>query len=69
MAKVHKVSMFITDIEGYSDVEDLINQCLRQYDLSPNHIKVESSDEFEWDDDLPINKIYSTKEDYEKYFE
>lgn len=68
MARVHKVTMFITDIEGDSDVEDLIKNGLRRYDLHPKFIEVNSSDEFEWDDDLLINKVSGTKEDFKKYF-
>jgi hypothetical protein len=68
MAKVHKVTMFVTDIEGDSDIEDLVVCGLRMYDLYPEFINVDSSEEFEWDDDLAINKMDSTKEDYEKYF-
>lgn len=68
MAVVHKVSMYVTDIEGDSIIENLIKSGLDRYDLYPKFIKVESSEEFEWDDDLPINKINSTKEDFERYF-
>jgi hypothetical protein len=68
MSKVHKVSMFITDIDGDNDIEDLIKHCLNSYDLFPECIEVKSSEEFKWDDDLVINKINSTKEDFEKYF-
>jgi len=68
MAKVHKVTMFVTDIEGDSDLDDLIEHGLRSYDLYPKFIKVESSKEFEWDDDLEINKVNGKKEDFEDYF-
>lgn len=68
MAKVHKVTMFVTDIDGDSDIEDLIGCGLRMYDLYPEFINVDTSEEFEWDDDLAINKNDSTKEDFEKYF-
>lgn len=68
MAKVHKVTMFVPDIEGDSDIEDLIVCGLHMYDLYPQFIKIDSSEEFEWDDDLAINKNDGTKEDFEAYF-
>ena len=52
MARVHKVSMFVTDIEGDSNLEDLIEYGLNRYDLYPSFIEVKSSEEFEWDDDF-----------------
>ena len=73
VARLHKVTMFVTDIESDSDLEDdledLIVHGLSRYDLSPSCIEVQSSKEFEWDDELKINYTNSTKEDFEKYFE
>jgi hypothetical protein len=68
MAKVHKVSMFVTDIDGDSNLKDLIVHGLSRYDLFPEFIEVKSSEEFEWEDDLEINDVECTKDKFEKYF-
>ena len=68
MARVHKVSMYITDIEGDSVVTDAIRHGLNRYDLFPEFIKIESSDEFEWEDDLEINNVECSENEFEKYF-
>jgi hypothetical protein len=60
--------MYVKDIEGDSNLEELIEYGLRSYDLYPKFIEVQSSKEFEWDDDLSINKCDSTKEDFKQYF-
>lgn len=67
MARVHKVSMYITDIEGDSNLEDLIKHGLNRYDLFPEFIKIESSDEFEWCDDLEINNVECSENEFKKY--
>lgn len=37
--------------------------------LGLSHItEIEESAEFEWDDDLKINNVNATKDDYDKYF-
>lgn len=69
MAKVYKVSMYITDTDECSDIENLIEHGLNRYDLYPSFMDVKSSEEFEWDDDLEINNVECTKNDFEKYFQ
>lgn len=68
MSRVYRVSMFVTDIEGDNIIENLIKSGLNRYDLYPEFIEVEESEDFEWDDDLAINRCDSTKEDFEEYF-
>ena len=68
MAKVHKVSLYITDTYGDSNIKELIENGLNDYDLYPEFIKIKSSKEFDWSDDLKINSIYCKEEDFENYF-
>lgn len=73
MAKIYKVSLYITDYnEEYKDGEHLkseLTDCI--YDelwAGVDQFEVEESEKFEWDDDLAINKINAKKEDFEAYF-
>lgn len=73
MAKVYKVQIYISD---YNDeIQDVDNLKTRLEDLGDRMwvgIKIadyKESKEFEWHDDLLINKTYAQVDDYEKYFE
>ncbi|WQZ49544.1 hypothetical protein Z3_228 [Bacillus phage Z3] len=72
MAKVHKVTMYIVDANGDYDWHnngDMVNEVEHhideRMDVMSRVISVESSEEFEWDDDLAVNKTNATIEDYE----
>lgn len=68
MAKVFKVSMYVTDYNDfYQDGEHLEND-LELYDGSINCVEIEESEEFEWKDEIKINYLDATKEDFEAYF-
>lgn len=73
MAKVTKLEVYIVDSDDdYQDAEHFIgelkelirNQMWVQVDVG----EVKESEEFEWDDDLKINRTDSTIEDLEAYF-
>lgn len=71
MAKVYVVLSYITDYnDQFDDTEEL--KSLLEYSLDMGagvHVShIEESNEFEWNDDLPINQNKATTEDYEKYF-
>ncbi|MCF7618538.1 hypothetical protein L3137_14880 [Bacillus sonorensis] len=72
MAKVYKAEFYITDMtdEFYSidDVKEKIEDT-PTFRWARIHVTdVKESEEFEWDDDLKINNIAATTEDYEEYF-
>ncbi|MEX0598134.1 MAG: hypothetical protein WD512_16720 [Candidatus Paceibacterota bacterium] len=71
MAKVYKATIYIADpnndVSDLIDLNDMIENELGEWKI----IKVaesKESEEFNWDDDLMINKIYSQVDDYEEYF-
>lgn len=75
MAKVYKVEMYIVDANGdydYLDNEEMVEEIEHQVDVRMDVMtrveSVKSSEEFEWDDDLAINKEAATAEDHEAYF-
>lgn len=72
MAKVYKMEIYVVDYNDEfdnaeqltDDMEELLqNELWVQADLT----NVKESDEFEWHDDLQINKTDSTIEDLEVY--
>jgi len=72
MAKVHKVTLYVVDANGEYDnyTEEEINEEVKiaidvQLDTMSHVASVESSKEFEWDDDLRINYTDATTEEYE----
>lgn len=66
MAIIHKISFYIADVNDEWSSSDI--DCVLSNKFNAEFVKVESSDEFEWDDDLEINKVDNTKEDFDKYF-
>ena len=66
MSKVHRVSFYIADVNDEWEASDI--DCVLSNKFNAEFVKVESSEEFEWDDDLEINKVDNTKEDFDKYF-
>lgn len=72
MPKVHKITLYVTDLHGDYDnyTEEEIGEEIKQnvdlqMDTMSHVASVESSKEFEWDDDLRINYTDATTKDYE----
>lgn len=73
MTKVHKVVLYITDLnDKYQDEED-VRLAIRQFSDREEAIihiaEQKESEYFEWNDDLAINKRNATTEDFAKYIE
>ncbi len=70
MAKIHKVEMYLLDINEDFDTLDeaLIYMTNRKYAPSAHIISSESK-KFEWDDDVIINYCKCTNEQYNQFFE
>ncbi|MGF9745661.1 hypothetical protein ABEX05_00040 [Bacillus velezensis] len=71
MAKVYKAEFYITDVNGnLQNIEDIKGgiEEAPAFRWTIVHVAdVKESAEFEWDDDLKINRIEATTEDYEAY--
>lgn len=74
MAKVYKVTMYLPDPNGYYDLHDtehfqseLESGLQRVLDISPVIADIQESEVFEWHDDLKINGMSSSFDDYEEY--
>lgn len=70
MAKIHKVEMYLIDIhEDFGTLNDaLVYMTAGKY--SPLlHLVTSESKEFEWDDDVIINRCNCTNEQYNQFFE
>ena len=70
IAKVFKISAYLVDpVDEFneSSLEDCLIYCT-QNDLSLRHMKVDSVDIGEWDDNLLINRFDCPKTEFEKYF-
>lgn len=67
-SKIYKISAYIVDVNGDYG-EDYICWLLESYsDLTAKHLKIESADIGEWDDDHPLNYRNSDISECEKYF-
>lgn len=73
MAKVHKVVLYISDYNDRYQDEDDVKLAIEHFSDSEGvgiHIAEQKESEyFEFDDDLAVNKIKATTEDFEKYIE
>lgn len=68
MSKLYKMEMYILDVnEQYSDLDEIICSAENSTDINLNCFNSKVS-EFEWHDELTINKCNCTVEDYRKYF-
>lgn len=68
MSKIYKLEMYVIDHNDIYDCYDSISDILENTtDLSCEVIN-ESKVEFEWEDELPINKMNCPLGEYEKYF-
>jgi hypothetical protein len=72
VVKIFKVGMYIMDVnEDVDDVDEvkrLLGQISERFDVDFKTATIKESEEFEWDDDLKINRIDATIADYEEYF-
>jgi hypothetical protein len=71
MAKVFKFSAYVVDASEEFDTDDRLEDCLiycTQNDISLRHLKVESADIGEWDDDHELNFFNCPQKEFEKYF-
>jgi cupin superfamily acireductone dioxygenase involved in methionine salvage len=72
MARVYKVEMYVIDYnDEIQDEQHLVEQIDHSNTLkwvSTKVSDVEKSKEFEWDDNLAINKMYPEVDELEKYF-
>lgn len=72
MTKIYKAEFYITDFndeyQGIDDVKGKVEES-PTFRWALVHVSdIKESEEFEWDDDLKINNIAATTEDYEEYF-
>jgi len=69
MARLHKVSMFVLDVnECYESVSDLIEHAFDRTEASAHFIESKTA-EFPWYDDIILNSGNSTKQDYEDFMD
>jgi len=72
MAKIYKVSLYLTDYnDEYHDKEHMevyLNEHIKKLWVGVSCLEAQESIEFEFDDELTINKVSATKEDYEVFF-
>ena len=69
MAKIFKASGYIVDVNGDSNVDEVIAEVSSEFDGMINqHIHVEEADIGEWDDESPLNYDNCDLADCEKYF-
>lgn len=70
MAKIHKIELFLVDVnDDFADVDEILDYLGNsRYSLNMHKVK-EQSKEFEWSDDVLINSIYCDTEEYNKFFD
>lgn len=68
MAKIFKIEMYVVDYGDSGITSDEIEEAVRSDFDAIVFVSNAKEKEFEWNDDLKINLIDSTKEDYEEYF-
>ena len=71
MARVYKVEMYVIDsndeIQNENHLVEMIDQSNTLKWVSTKVSDVQKSMEFEWDDDLAINKTHPYVDDLEEY--
>jgi catechol-2,3-dioxygenase len=72
MAKIYRANIYLTDYNGQiQDLDHLKDELLYLEDKLGFGIEIKDlkeSEEFEWDDELLINKVDADIEDFEAYF-
>ena len=70
MAKVHKVELYLLDVNEYFNNVDYLLDYMTNGKYAPSvHVINSESKEFEWDDDVVINRYDCSTEQYDKFFE
>lgn len=69
MAKIHKMTIYFVDPNDQYDANE-IETIIENDDYLPSAkvVKAETK-EFEWDDDLAINKLSASTEDFDEFFD
>lgn len=67
MAKIHKISGYVVDIDETFDVEDL-KYALDVMEFFSQQLHVETANIGEWNDDNPLNHLNCDLAECEKYF-
>ena len=69
MAKIHKVEMYLLDVnEDFYSVDDIMEYITNTKYAPSIHIVSSESKEFEWDDDVIINRYDCSTEQYNNFF-
>ena len=68
MAKLHKIEMYVLDVnDEYEELDDIINAL--EYKIDVNFIPFNSKTvKIDFHDDIDINHIDATIDNYENYF-
>ena len=74
MAQLYKMTLYVCDLEenlSIGEIQQLIDErALNGISTSciTHYAEVEIGQTIEWNDDIDLNKIGATDEDWEKYF-
>lgn len=71
MSKLFKIEAYVVDFCEEFETEDRLEDCLiwcTQNDLNLRHLKIDSADIGEWDDEHPLNYVDCPKAEFKKYF-
>ena len=67
MAKLHKISMFVLDVEEiYENIDEFIEEVIDQTCASVHFIESDTA-QFPWYDNIILNDQKATKNDYEDF--
>lgn len=70
MAKIHKVEMYLVDInEDFETLHDALVYMTNGKYSPLLHLVTSESKEFEWDDNVIVNHCNCTNEQYNQFFE
>ena len=70
MAKIHKVALYLLDVnEDFDNVDDIVEYMANMKCAPSIHVIRSDSKEFEWDDDVIINRRNCSTEQYNSFFE
>lgn len=69
MARLYKVEMYVLDInEDYYSFDDIMNDVENSVEAGFTPFNIQEV-EFEWDDNIDLNKMNAPLEVYRNYFE
>ena len=70
MARIHKVELYLLDVnEDFDSVYDIMAYMTNLKYAPSIHMASSESKEFEWDDDVIINRYNCSTEQYSSFFE